>query len=374
MLVLCLCLLTARNNTASAQEPATSIPMRVSLQGGVHDLGFSYSFSIDKNDNFQSVSLFLDMQGLSTGKVNYPGGFARYDYHFALLNTRRMLLYAGPGAILGYMTDTDQIYGITLGLCGNIGLKYQFDKHLDIGLSLHPVLGYHLNLNDGGEKLNIYQAGLWRSILPEISVGYSIGKQVVNTAHEEHFRAAGKPRSRPWTLGLEFAYKPSIYNYLLSMYLADDGSRYYYKEDQAAFHNNASIMLSAAWHFTDFYQLRMLMGYAGIKADVRVHELLLRNQWNFKSHNTQGDRFFTALDTGIALKAGDLQRPYAVLNLSFGYSLAVSANSNIEFFIRSGNTYGTPTLYEDGKIVPADRAYKTRMFVSSIDLGIALDL
>ncbi len=158
------------------------------------------------------------------------------------------------------------------------------------------------------------------------------------------------------------------------MYLAEDGSRYFSEIGQSEFQNNGSIMASAAWHFTEYYQLRLLMGYAGIRSDIHLHELLLRNQWNFKPVNPQGDRFFAAVDVGCALKAKDWSKPYALLNLSFGYSLAISADSHLEFFIRSANCYGTPTLYEDGIKIPAERSYQSQMFVSNIALGIALDL
>ncbi len=373
MIGFCLCVCLGGPGAYGA-GPAPYMPMGISLTGGVQHLGFTYDFALEENHNFQSVSIFMDMQGLNTGRVPYPGAMLRYDYHFTLLNRHRMLFYAGPGAVAGYVTDTDGRYGITLGLGGHVGMKYLFDRHIVLGIALHPVLGYNLNWENGQQRLNIYEAGLWRSVLPEVSLGYSFGNQTIESAGRHGFTPAGQARRRHWTLGLEASYKPTVYNYLSSMYLSNDGSRYYSMEDQATFHSNASLLLSAAWHFTEYYQIRLLLGYAGLRPDVRIHAFLLRNQWNFKPINAQGDRFFAAVDAGIGLKARDLGRPYALANLSFGYSLAVSADSSIEFFIRSGNAFGVPTLYEDGLPVPAERAYKSRLFVSSIDLGIAFDL
>lgn len=369
---LCLCV-SMGWPAAFCAEPAAQIPMAVSLTGGVQHLGVNYSFAVEENLNFQSVSLLMDLQGLSMGRVAYPGGMLRYDYHFALLSKSRMLLYAGPGAVAGYVADSDGRYGITLGLSGHFGMKYFLDRHIVLGVALHPVLGYNLNWENGHPKLNVYEAGLWRSILPEISVGYSLGNQSIGCARKA-FAPAGQARTRRWTLGLEASYKPMVYNYLASMYLDNEGSRYYNLEDRATFYSNASMMLSAAWHFTEYYQLRMLLGYVGLRPELRVHALLLRNQWNFKPLNAKGDRFFAGIDAGIGLKTGDMGRPYALANLSFGYSLAVSADSSIEFFIRSGNAFGVPTLYEVGLPVPAERAFKSRLFVTSIDVGIAFDL
>ena len=370
----CLCLLCMLPSLAFGSEPGGSPSRAVYLQGGVQDLGFTYSFPAEKNNNFQSVSLFLDTQDLVTARTAAPGGFVRYDYHFALLNRDRMLLYAGPGAMAGYVTDHQQPYGLTLGLAGNFGFKYLFDKNLSLGVSIHPVVGYHVHWVDGQAKLNLYQSGLWRTILPEFSIGWHFGNQQIKSDGGTEFRPAGQVRRRRWTLGLEAAYQPAVYNYRMSMYLADDGSRYFAEENGGVWSNNASLMVSAAWHFTEYYQLRLLLGFAGIRPNVRVHELLLRNQWNFKPLNGQGDRFFASVDLGCALKAQDWSKPYALLNLSFGYSLAISADSNIEFFIRSANCYGTPTMYDNGEIIPPERAYQSQMFVINIALGIALDL
>lgn len=351
-------------------------PMEMGVRGGVQGLGITYSFALDKGNNFHSISAFLDYQDVALRHRSKPGVFLRYDYHFSLLNCNRWLLYAGPGAMAGYVSDRAQPHGIVLGLAGNFGAKYLFDKQLSLGISFHPVVGFQFNRVDGHIQQNIYESGLWRAVLPEISIGYRWGNQPVTAEPETDFRPAGQARRRRWTLGAECSYKPAHYNYLLTMYLSDDASRYYSEEDGFAWRHQASIFLSAAWHFTDYYQLRLLMGYAGIRPDVHLHELLLRNQWNFKPLNPQGDRFFAGVDVGCGLKASDLSRPYALMNLSFGYSLALSADSNIEFFIRSGNCYGSPTMYEydDGLPVPPERAYKSRFFVSSIEFGIALDL
>lgn len=356
------------------ESPGERKPMEMSVRGGVQDFGFTYSFPAEKHNNFQSVSIFLDYQDVLFKRTSTPGGFVRYDYHFSLLNQGRILLYAGPGAMAGYVTDRGQPHGLVFGLTGHFGFKYLFDRNISIGASLHPVVGYHVHWVDGQAKLNLYQSGLWRTLMPEFSIGWNIGSRPVEMEGDARFRRAGQSRSRRWSLGIEVAYQPTIYNYLLSMYLANDESRYFMETNQFTFHHNAAIMASAAWHFTDDYQLRLLIGYAGVRPDVHLHELLLRNQWNFKPLNDQGDRFFASVDVGCALKAKDWSKPYALLNLSFGYSLAISADSNIEFFIRSANCYGTPTLYEDGSVVPKERAYQSQFFVSNIALGIALDL
>lgn len=351
-------------------------PMEIGVRGGVQGLGITYSFALDKSNNFHSISAFLDYWDVTIGQQSNPGGFFRYDYHFSLVNSSRWLLYAGPGAMAGYVSDRSQPHGVVLGLCGNFGAKYLFERNLSLGVSIHPILGFQFNRVDGHIKQNLYESGLWRTILPEISIGYCFGNQTVSSEESTSFRPAGQMRHRPWTLGIEFSYKPLQYNYLVSMYQSEDASRNYSEESVFAWQNQASIYLSAAWHFTEFYQLRFLLGYAGIRPDVRLHEVLLRNQWNFKPLNIQGDRLFAAVDAGCGLKSKDLSKPYALLNLSFGYSLAMSADSNLEFFIRSENCYGSPTMYEydDGQPVPPERAYKSRFFVSSIAFGIALDL
>ena len=386
-LVVCLCLGWWQNlayaeeaatatATASGDKTASQKPMQIAVKGGVQGLGITYSFALDKNNNFHSVSAFLDYQDVALSRRTAPGVFLRYDYHFTLLNQKRWLMYAGPGAMAGYVSDRGQPHGIVLGLSGNFGVKYLFDRHLALGVALHPVVGFQFNRVDGHIKENIYESGLWRAVLPEFSIGYCFKNQLIKADGEGDFRPAGQARHRRWTLGVECCYKPAQYSYLLSMYLSDDASRYYSEENAFGWQNQAALYLSAAWHFTDFYQLRLLMGYAGVRPGVHLHELLLRNQWNFKPVNAQGDRFFAGIDVGCGLKAKDLSRPYALLNLSFGYSLAISADSSIEFFIRSGNAYGLPTMYEydDGQPVPPERAYKSRFFVSSIALGIALDL
>ena len=349
-------------------------PMSVSLEGGVHDLGFTYSFTSDNSDNFHSISIFLDMQGLSVRKVEWPGGFLRYDYHFTLYNQHRVLLYAGPGAALGYVTDSDEKYGITFGLAGNVGVKYMFDRHLSLGASLHPVFGYNLNWEGERQRLNFYEAGLWRSILPEISLSYTFGKQLIKSSPDELFPRCGQTRKRAWSLGLEAAFQPSVYMYRQSMFYSSDGYRSYEMEDQPLFYACGGIFLTAGWHFSEQYKLGLALGYAGVRPDVRIHEMLLRNQWYFKPINAQGDRFFVSLDAGVGLKASDWGRPYAVGKVSCGYSLKISADSAVEFFIRNGHCFATPTLYENDEDVPPERSLRSRLYITNVALGISLDL
>ncbi|MBP5398503.1 MAG: hypothetical protein J6Y32_07790 [Bacteroidales bacterium] len=350
----------------SAGQEGESSFRSLGFAGGVQSLGITYNTASDKSPNFHSINLFLDIHGLGWGKVNEPGGALRYDYNFGIGGNERLLFYAGPGAMAGYVADSDGRFGVALGLSASLGLRYLFPRNISLGVSLHPTLGYHIRREGERFHMHIYEAGLWHSVLPEISVSYCFNCNKIESSTSSN---------RKFTFSLESAFAPSIYNYIQRMYFAEDGYRNIEEINAPDFSPCGELLLSAGWRPTDSFKLSLLLGYAGIRRDTRLHEILLRGNWYLRELNASGDRFFLSLDMGCGLNASDWGHPFALGKLGFGYRLALTNQSALEFFLRSHHAFATPALHDDtGAEVPADRALRSRMYITGLSIGAAIEL
>ena len=366
ILLLLLALLAGGIGVLSAEPRGGAHPLSIGFSGGVQSLGFDYSFTSDSSYNFHSVNAFLDIQGMSWGKVSMPGGYLRYDYNFCIGKTGRTLFYAGPGAMLGYVTDSDGSYGAVLGLAASVGIRHKMARRVLLGLSLHPTLAYKLNWESGRQHLRIYEAGLWHSVLPEISVAYCLGCNKITK-----FDAS----KRRYRFSLESAFAPCLYNYVQSMYFAADGYRSHEEISASGFQVAGELLLGVSWLPSDSWKLSMLLGYAGVRTETRIHEALLRGTGYFRPVNESGDRFFWSLDLGCGLDSQDFAHPFAVGKLGVGYRIQLSRESGLEFFLRSTHAFATPTLYDEtGTEVPASQAIRSRLYATGLSLGAAIEL
>lgn len=338
----------------------------VGLEGGIQDLGVSYSYTSDKTRYFNTINLFLDTQGLFLGQKKGVGVTARYNYLFPIFNQERMSLYAGPGACLGYVTDIDSDHGMIFGLCATLGFRYQMERNISLGVHIHPTLGYKLDNESGYLKLRNYRAGLWRSILPNISVNY----------HFESTRQIEDPyKEKNFTLGIETSYNPTIYVYSHQMYIATEGYRYNYEKAGFDYFSNGELFLSAGYFVKETFKVNLLLGYAGISHNIRLLECNVRGGWYFKPHNHAGDRFFISLDAGIGLQTRDFTRPFAIGKIGLGYHIKIAPSSALEFFVRSAHHYASPLLYDEmGTEVPKNKALRSNLYINNIAFGISINI
>lgn len=122
------------------------------------------------------ISALADFSGLLLGKTKYPGCMARFYYDYTIFSKEfaagdSFTLYAGPGAMLGYVRDTDGIYGAATALSGELGLAYFPIRRVRISFGFNVDLGLHFD-SGGDKKTRIYMDGLIRSWMPQIGLMY----------------------------------------------------------------------------------------------------------------------------------------------------------------------------------------------------------
>ena len=171
---------------------ASAQPRAIGLRIGACGFEADYQHSMEKYQFIQG-NLGLDF-GYNANGV--PGVKAAAIYNFiwarpAWTDKGSWALYAGPGAVLGYVND-DVHYkaadgrnvityldnGFMLGICGQVGLEYSFWFPLQLSVDLRPVIGMHINggyTSPNGERygarIGLYDNGLL-GLSPTISVRY----------------------------------------------------------------------------------------------------------------------------------------------------------------------------------------------------------
>lgn len=118
----------------------------------------------------------LDFSGLLLGKVKHPGGMFRFFYDYTILtktcgsDTSLFSLYAGPGAMLGYVRDRDGIFGPAVALSGEFGMAYSPKPCVRLSLGINVDLGLHFDVEES--KTGIYMEGLTRAWMPSVGIMY----------------------------------------------------------------------------------------------------------------------------------------------------------------------------------------------------------
>lgn len=158
-------------STMNAQKKAVGCSFAFS------GLGFSYEHYIE-SDNFIAIDLNLDTDDYMWNRAPYAGVSADLVWNmvFAEKTTsygNQLSFYAGPGVMLGYVTDLKDVPGLAFGLKGRVGVECRFKRPIMISASLSPVLGSHLTYNEGDLSMKLYRSGLMHIIVPEIGVKYA---------------------------------------------------------------------------------------------------------------------------------------------------------------------------------------------------------
>lgn len=154
------------------------------LFAGDKYLGTFYSFknsgvcflSInDSSRQFSKTDLILDFSGLFSGVTDMPGYSLRYARgsflrDWELPTGTKMHLFAGPGAIGGYLRDFDGVFGPTFAMSGMAGLFFEMERGVSLSLSFSADLGVHVKSIQGRNTLRLYRNGLIRSFSPEVHI------------------------------------------------------------------------------------------------------------------------------------------------------------------------------------------------------------
>ena len=122
-----------------------------------------------------SIAVLTDFSGFLLGKAAYPGAMVRFFYDYTFFSRTwsagdAFTLFAGPGAMLGYVRDRDGIFGPAVALSGELGLAYFPIQSVRISLGINVDLGLHFDTDDS--KTRIYMEGLTRSWMPTIGLMY----------------------------------------------------------------------------------------------------------------------------------------------------------------------------------------------------------
>ena len=158
-------------STMNAQSKAIGVDFSVS------SIGLSYEHYVESG-SFLTFDMYLDTDDLMWLRASHPGASASLIWNmvFAEKNSslgNRISFFAGPGIMVGYVTDMNDIAGCAFGLKGRVGVECSFKRPVTLSASLSPLLGCHITSQNAEVKMKMYKSGLIQAIIPEIGIKYT---------------------------------------------------------------------------------------------------------------------------------------------------------------------------------------------------------
>lgn len=140
-------------------------------------VGFSYEHQIE-TDSFLSFDLEIDTGDYMWNRASHVGVSVDLIWNMVFAEKtsslgNKVMFFAGPGVMAGYVTDLKALTGPAFGLKGRVGVECRFKRPIVLSASLSPVLGSHITYQDGEVKMKLYRRGLIQTFIPEIGIKYA---------------------------------------------------------------------------------------------------------------------------------------------------------------------------------------------------------
>ena len=139
-------------------------------------VGIGYEQKIDEK-KFIQIDLRSELAELFYTRNAPIGASASFTWNviYAQHQSRhgnKIVYFAGPGATIGWSTDTGSAPGLFFGLKGRIGVQCAFERGLALSVSAAPVLGMHASAKKNATNMRLYRNGLIYGMLPEVGIKY----------------------------------------------------------------------------------------------------------------------------------------------------------------------------------------------------------
>ena len=149
----------------------------VGLSFALADVGLSYEHQVETG-SFLGFDLKIDTGDYMWNRASHVGVSADLIWNMVFAEKtsslgNKVIFFAGPGVMAGYVTDLKVLAGPAFGLKGRVGVECRFKRPIVLSASLSPVLGSHITYQDGEVKMKLYRRGLIQTFIPEIGIKYA---------------------------------------------------------------------------------------------------------------------------------------------------------------------------------------------------------
>ena len=152
-------------------------PKAAGLSFSITGVGLSYEHYTE-SDSFITLDLSADTDDYMWMRSSNLG--VRADFVWNMIFSEKpsslgnkITFYAGPGVMVGYVTDLNDISGPAFGLKGRLGMECRFKRSITLSANLSPIIGSHISYEKGDVRMRLYKSGLIQSIIPEIGIKYA---------------------------------------------------------------------------------------------------------------------------------------------------------------------------------------------------------
>ncbi len=347
--------------------------------------GFSFTMQPSAENAFWEVTVGIDYGGSVLNQNPAPGIAGTFSYNLIIADWSHSngssRLYAGPGAMLGYIRDKDKPYGVVAALTGTFGYEYSFNVPLVITVGIVPTFGMHIGSSGNGLLMDFYKNGLTWSLGPQIGLKYNIHRSGGQRFTEWLAEGSASERRNPdrfrdrrlFTYGVEWSYSATFGNIRHHNYTSPTG-RVDVRGMSLKFVNNGFALGHVGLNCGRHLNMSVYGGYGSIYTDTRVFPLSLRGTWLFGDSSAMARRWLAYLDGGCLFREGGGD-PGAIAKLGGGYRISLSRTTKLDLMVAYQFAYSDLTIYDDyGYEVPESRIRCNNNFLNSINLSIGITL
>lgn len=166
--------------------------VRVGMYNSIKGLGLSAEV-VSKNNPAESdiFTIYADSYGVFAGRSSFVGVVASYSHDYSFVHRDyeffSLELHSGAGFMAGYARDYEtglfsrhrqelrKRPGLCVGILGNIGARFFFDRpiSLDISFSIEPGMHIRTDEDNGNLMISTYNNGIFRFIYPQMRFYYN---------------------------------------------------------------------------------------------------------------------------------------------------------------------------------------------------------
>lgn len=140
-------------------------------------IGLTLEIPNKKEDALNTFIIGADLFGVINGR--YQAGYKiEYFLNYDIISWKgneglSLSLFAGPGAMAGFVRDREKNPGLSAGLCADIGVSFSFPSSVKISVGFSAGLAYHISkLKGSGHYVTFYKNGVYMSPYPVIGIVY----------------------------------------------------------------------------------------------------------------------------------------------------------------------------------------------------------
>lgn len=176
-----------------------------------------------------------------------------------------------------------------------------------------------------------------------------------------------------FTFGSEWSYISTVHSIWHYNFFSPEGYRVDMKGSETKYTANGEAYINAGYNFNEHWNIAMYIGIAGIGNIHKAVPFSFRGTYYF-GDNPLSDRWFTYIEAGSGISLKIPPQEIFACKAGGGYRISLSRHSKLDFMLALKVTYTHPEIIYDEIRIDPQRINKNGMIMTSVSLGMAINI